>query len=177
MRGWATQLVAEPLASFYAAPLRVDHLPGDLWLLWAVARLYRLFSPTMQVQEPGFLFLLKLVPALADVGIGAMLYLLGRRFGGSRTGLLAATLFLFNPASIFLTSIWGQWDSVSALVVLIALWLLLRGKFEWSLPVLTYGAQLALHGHSLQRGPLSVRGQAGVAVGGAAQLAGQGVRD
>jgi len=140
MRGWATQLVAEPLASFYAAPLRVDHLPGDLWLLWAVAHLYRLFSPTMQVQEPGFPFLLKLVPTLADVGVGAMLYLLSRRFGGSRTGLLAAMLFLFNPASIFLTSIWGQWDSVSALVVLIALWLLLRGKFEWSLPVLTYGA-------------------------------------
>jgi dolichyl-phosphate-mannose-protein mannosyltransferase len=140
MRSWATQLVAEPLASFYAAPLRVDHLPGDLWILWAVAHLYRLFSPAMQLQEPGFLYLLKLVPALADVGIGAMLYLLGRRFGGPRAGLLAAALFLFNPASLFLTSIWGQWDSVSALVVLIALWLLLRGQFEWSLPVLTYAA-------------------------------------
>src|SRR3712207_7376899 len=47
------------------------------------------------------------------------------------------TLFrsVFNPGSIFLSSIWGQWDAVSALGALIALWLLMRGSPEWSLPV------------------------------------------
>jgi Gpi18-like mannosyltransferase len=78
------------------------------------------------------------VPALADVGSGGMLYLIARRLKGPGAGLLAAAFYLFNPASIFLTSIWGQWDSVSAFFLLAASWLLIRGSPEWSLPVLTY---------------------------------------
>lgn len=137
---WAVRLVREPLAGFYAAPITVDHLPGDMWILWLAARLYQVFSPDMAVGALPFLFLLKLVAALADAGLGLLLYLLGRRLGGPGAGLLAAGFFLFNPASIFLTSIWGQWDPVSTCLVLLALLLLLRGSPEWSLPVLTHAA-------------------------------------
>lgn len=145
---WATRLVTVPLSSFYGSAGEVDHLPGDLWILWGLARLYRHVSPAMDVQRFAFQFLLKLVPALADVGIGLTLYLMGRRLAGPWAGLLAAWFYLFNPASIFLTSIWGQWDSVSVCAMLIALWLLMRGSPEWALPVLTYAClvkpQLAL---------------------------------
>ncbi len=139
-RGWAVRLATSPLSDFYSSVRSADHLPGDLWFLWGVAHVWRSLSPEMNVQAPGFLFLLKLVPAVADVGIGVFLFLIGRSFGGSRTGLIAAGLFMFNPASIFLTGVWGQWDSVSAFFMLVGLWLLLRGSPEWSLPVFTYAA-------------------------------------
>jgi Gpi18-like mannosyltransferase len=139
-RSWAVRLVDTPLSNFYAASgaRAPDHLPVDLWFLWGIAQLYHHFSPTMAVQGFGFLFLLKLVPALADVGIGIVLYLIADRLAGPRAGLLAAGLWLLNPASIFLTATWGQWDSVSAFFMLAALWLVLRGSPEWALPVLTY---------------------------------------
>jgi Gpi18-like mannosyltransferase len=43
-----------------------------------------------------------------------------------------------NPASIFLTAIWGQWDSVSAALALVAVWLVIRGDPAWALPLLTW---------------------------------------
>jgi hypothetical protein len=138
MAFWAFRLATQPLAAFYATPVLVDHLPGDLWILLLIVHLYRLVSPAMQVQLPLFPFLLKLVPTLADAGVGLMLFLLVRRFAGTSAALLAAAVFLLNPASVFLTAIWGQWDSVSFLVVLIALWALVHGDGEFAFPLLTY---------------------------------------
>lgn len=138
MRAWAQQLATQPLSNFYEFQGHADHLPGDLWFLWALAHLYHVFSPDMQ--GDAFLFLLKLVPALADLGIGGMLFLLGRRFRSPATGVFAAALYLFNPAPIFLASVWGQWDALSAFFALAALWLVLRGNVVGALPTLAYAA-------------------------------------
>lgn len=137
---WAVQLVRVPLAELYASGRPIDHLPGDLWLLWGIAHLYQRFSPSLAVQALPFLLLLKLVPAVFDVAIGGLLFLVARRLAGPRAGLFAAGSYLLNPASIFLTAIWGQWDPVSACFLVLALWLLVRGTPEWSLPALTYAA-------------------------------------
>jgi Gpi18-like mannosyltransferase len=139
IRVYSRRLAAEPLSHFYAANnLVTDHLPGDLWVIWATTKLYRLISSDAALGAAQFTFVLKLVPAFADLGIGTMLYLIGRKWGGAIVGLLAAALFMFNPASIFLTAVWGQWDSVSAFFALTAIWLFVRGSPQWSLPVLTY---------------------------------------
>ena len=147
-RSWAAQMMHAPLSSFYASSPTADHLPGDLWFLWGIAHLYHLFSPSLNLQSFGFLFLLKLVPSIADTIVGLMLFIVARSFAGARAGLLGAALFMFNPASIFLSATWGQWDSVSAAFMLLGLWLVLRGSPEWSLPFLTYASlikpQLAL---------------------------------
>jgi hypothetical protein len=147
-RSWAAQMMHAPLTSFYSSLPTADHLPGDLWFLFGIAHLYHIFSPSLNLQSFGFLFLLKLVPSIADTIIGLMLFLVARSFAGPRAGLLGAALFMFNPASIFLSATWGQWDSVSAAFMLVGLWLLLRGNPEWSLPFLTYASlikpQLAL---------------------------------
>ncbi len=139
-RTWAVRLASAPLSDFYASARSADHLPGDLWFLWGIAHLYRWYSPAMNVHSAGFLYLLKLVPAVADAGIGLLLFVIARGFAGPRAGLLAAALFMFNPASIFLTATWGQWDSISAFFMLVGIWLLLRGNPEWSLPAFTYAA-------------------------------------
>ncbi|HEX3723656.1 MAG TPA: hypothetical protein VHV31_12750, partial [Nitrolancea sp.] len=147
-RQWAAQMMRAPLTHFYSSLPTADHLPGDLWFLWGIAHLYHIFSPSLNLQSFGFLFLLKLVPSIADTLIGLMLFVIARNFAGPRAGLLGAALFMFNPASIFLSATWGQWDSVSAAFMLVGLWLVFRGSPEWSLPFLTYASlikpQLAL---------------------------------
>jgi Gpi18-like mannosyltransferase len=151
MRLRAVQLTTAPLASFYDVQQEAaDHLPGDLWIMWVIASGYHMLSADSGFQSFSFALLVKLVPAAADLGIGLVLFLLGRRLASTSAGLLAAAAFLLNPASIFLTSLWGQWDPVSAFLMLLALWLLLRHSVAWSFPVLTYAAlikpQLALMG-------------------------------
>jgi Gpi18-like mannosyltransferase len=136
MQSWAERLVTRPLVRFYASPEVVDHLPGDLWLLWLLAQAVDLVTPGSLVPS----IALKLVPTLADVGIGVLVFLLGRRLAGPDAGLLGAGLYVLNPASIFLTAIWGQWDSVSAAFALIAVWLVIRGDPAWALPLLTWAA-------------------------------------
>ncbi len=155
---WAAHLVSAPLDTFYASR-SVDHLPGDLWILWAIGHVYRLVSPGFGAsavaafgrgfgrgfgpgpvpvqQSDNFFTLLKLVPTLADLGIGLMLYLIARKLRGPRAGLLAAGAYLLNPASIFLSGIWGQWDSVSAFAMVAAIWAILASP-AWALPILTY---------------------------------------
>ena len=122
VRAWAERLTTLPLSRFYDTAQIVDHLPGDLWILWAIAHLHRLVLPGGDFGGASFLLLIKLVPILADLGIAVLLFLVARRLAGARVGIVAAAAWALNPAPIFLASIWGQWDSVSACVALGALW-------------------------------------------------------
>lgn len=143
-RFWALRMLNAPLTEFYAnidqTPVNLDHLPGDMWILLVCTLLYRALVPDPDLLGPGFVIMLKLVAVLADVGIGLLLFLIGRRLGGRGAGLVAATLFMLNPASIFLSAVWVAWDSVSTVLAVLSLWLVLRGAPEWALPVLTYAA-------------------------------------
>ena len=62
-----------------------------------------------------------------------MLYALGCRWRGQRTGLVAAGLFLFLPVSWYDSALWGQADAVGTLVVLVSLLLLVDGWSEAAL--------------------------------------------
>jgi len=144
-RSWALALEANGPTDFYAAT-GARHLPGDLWMFWALGYAFELFAPGRPTQD----YLFKLVPILADVAVAGLLYAIGRTVAGGRAGLLAASLYAFNPAPIFLASTWGQWDSVSAALLLLAIWFSLRGWIVAALPTLSWAAlikpQLALVG-------------------------------
>ncbi len=134
LQQWAERLITRPLPRFYASRDLVDHLPGDLWLLWLLGRVTDLVAPGAAVPQ----IALKLVPTLADIGIGVLVFLLGRRLAGPDAGLLAAAFYVLNPASIFLTTIWGQWDSLSTALALIAVWLVIQGEAAWALLPMTW---------------------------------------
>jgi len=136
MRNWVMRLVEHPLSRFYATGF-ADHLPGDLWILWLLGQIHHLVDPTTPPADLP-VAMLKIVPSLADTAIALLLFVLGRRFAGPKAGLIAATVFAFNPGPVFLAGIWGQWDALSASFVLLALWLFLRGNPEWAFPALIY---------------------------------------
>src|SRR6185437_15129271 len=68
----------------------------------------------------------KLPAIVADLGIGVLVYALVRRFAATGIALGAAALYLFNPAVIFNSAVWGQVDSVAAGLALFALYALLK---------------------------------------------------
>jgi hypothetical protein len=128
----------------------INRLPGDLWFLWYVANVFRSLWPNGNFYGDTFLYLTKLVPIAADAGVAFALYLIARELAGGRAGVIAAALYAFNPAPIVISSIWDQWDSVSASFALFALWLFLRGRYELAAASVTYAAlikpQFALFG-------------------------------
>ncbi|MEK7516216.1 MAG: hypothetical protein AAB562_01320 [Patescibacteria group bacterium] len=57
---------------------------------------------------------------LADIGVGATIFFYGRHRWGSKKGFIAAAAFLFNPAVILVSAVWGQTDALYALPLLLA---------------------------------------------------------
>jgi len=138
MSEWTRQLHAAPLAEFYAAEMMVppDHLPGDLWVLLGLGWAARLVAPGTDFNGDGYMMALKAVAVVADLLVGMLLHFIARGFVGVRRALLVTAAFVLNPAAIFLSAVWGQWDSVSMALALAALLLTLRGQVGWALPVL-----------------------------------------
>ena len=120
--------------------------PGTIYLFAAIAKLYQgLFSflwwLNLRIPAfPSFIFpflesrlhivLLKLPFVLADLGIGWLIYWLVRDLTrDKRRALLGASLFLFNPALIYNSTIWGQTDSLINFLALLALWLIDKKRY------------------------------------------------
>jgi hypothetical protein len=60
---------------------------------------------------------MKLAPIIADLGVGWLIYLLLNK---SKFGLLAALLYLFNPAIIYVSTVWGQIESLPIFFLLLS---------------------------------------------------------
>ncbi len=143
---WAHRLAAGGPGQFYAPDYFSDYPPGYLYVLWLLGGIGSWLQPVFGVDITAGL--VKVPAILADGGVAWMLFLFGRRFGdglvgswsGVRVGLVAAAIYLFNPATIFDSAVWGQVDAVGALAILVSLYWLARGWTELA----AAGAVLAL---------------------------------
>lgn len=136
-RAWGIELTTRPIATFYDHN-PIDHLPGDLWIHWMLADTYQLFSPDFEDRAFPYEQLLKIPPGLADLGTAIVGFFLVRRWSSYRTAVGAAWFLALNPASLFISSVWGQWDSISAFVALLSLYTLLTRHWFLSFALLTY---------------------------------------
>lgn len=64
---------------------------------------------------------MKLPAIFADLGIGLVLYKIFRKLKYSRP-LIWTSLYLFNPATLYVSSVWGQIESVTTLFLIISLY-------------------------------------------------------
>jgi dolichyl-phosphate-mannose-protein mannosyltransferase len=141
---WAWQLLEEPRSRFYAAPLEVpgDHLPGDLTVMWVLAHLTHLVAPDLDYFSVTYKFILKLVPITADLLLAVSVLLAAQRLTTVRRSVILGSAMALNPAAIVISAVWGQWDSVSMMLVVFAIWLFLSRRMVWALPLLAYACLL-----------------------------------
>ena len=101
-------------------------------MLWFVAKLYALVGGANDGAN-GWTMLRTVVklPAIAmDLVNAGVVYLIVRRYAAEKTALVAAAVLALNPAAIYVSAYWGQVDSVSWGLVLVALLLVLRAGDE-----------------------------------------------
>lgn len=121
---WAIALSQHGFAGFYSTVGFADYPPGYFYVLAIVGHLWKLLFPA---HDPAALRALVKLPAiLADLGVGALLYAIVRRFASAGVALGAAALYLLNPAVIYISAAWGQVDSISGGLALLAIYALLR---------------------------------------------------
>ncbi|MCM1058518.1 MAG: phospholipid carrier-dependent glycosyltransferase [Firmicutes bacterium] len=123
---WADRMFQVGPLHFYSEAVFTDYPPGYMYLLYPVGALRALLG--VEYGSTGHLILLKLPAVFCDMGCGLLLYReAARRLEGS-TPLVITTAYLFNPAVILNSSVWGQVDSVYTLLLVIMCLSLLRGR-------------------------------------------------
>lgn len=82
----------------------------------------------------GEVLLYKLLPILADLGLGLVVYQLVKKFTSNNLRALAAlAFFVLNPITIFISGAWGQTDSLIAFFGLLAFVVLAKKKIIFSM--------------------------------------------
>jgi Gpi18-like mannosyltransferase len=81
----------------------------------------------------GYLINLKLLGIACDVLGGILIYkLVLKLFKNKTSAIVSSSLYLLNPITIVLSSVWGQVDSVVALLGTASILLLLNKRYWWS---------------------------------------------
>lgn len=153
---WGEKLVKYNAANFYEYPVWFYAPPNyppllsliygtAFWLFerrYVIAQLHNLIKipPAIFIKffyTHGYFVLLKLPGILADLGVSLLIYKFILEISKkTKMALLGLLFYLLNPVSIFLSSIWGQTDSLIALLGLISFYTLYKGKIVLSLPLL-----------------------------------------
>ncbi|MBV8721909.1 MAG: phospholipid carrier-dependent glycosyltransferase, partial [Candidatus Eremiobacteraeota bacterium] len=121
---WALTAAQHPLWQFYDKAGFADYPPGYLFVLWLAGHIY-LLLPHAQGDYSLLHFLVKLPACAFDIVNGALIYWIVRRFASEGWALGAAAIYVFNPATIYISAYWGQVDAVPGAFLLAAIGLLL----------------------------------------------------
>jgi len=129
---WGVSWPNQPLGTMYLFGLIAKVYQGIFGFLWFLNQKIALF--------PSFIFpfleaklhiiLLKIPFILTDLGLGGLLYQITTALTKrKKAGILAASLFLFNPVLIYNSAVWGQTDSLLNLLFLFGFWQLYQKKY------------------------------------------------
>lgn len=73
----------------------------------------------------GFFLSIKFIAIVADLLIGLVIFLMLKK-DNAKKALLLAVLYLFSPFSFYISALWGQYDQLGFLFLLLAVWALIK---------------------------------------------------
>ncbi|MBR3305752.1 MAG: hypothetical protein IKI75_00695 [Lachnospiraceae bacterium] len=152
MAEWAERIYITGPSGFYSPEVQWPYPPLYLYLLWISQCLIEWFG----INAPGVRnMVLQIWPILADVAAGWVIYRTASKLGKRQAPVLCA-LYIFNPAVIHNSAMWGQTDGVFSFVIALMCVFLIYGK---TMPAyIAYGAALLIKQQSLCFAPLVIAG-------------------
>jgi Gpi18-like mannosyltransferase len=113
-----------------------DYPPFNIYFFWVfglLAKSLSLFGTTL------FTYVMKLPSNLFDMATAFLIFAFVRKRLDFKMALLATALYAFNPAVIFNTAVWGQFDAIYTFFLVLSLMLALASKPELSGVTFTLG--------------------------------------
>ena len=107
---WLSSILQIELISINTLPTSMD--PG-----WGI----------QYIPDPIFNYLVKTPMILGDTGVTLSLYKLGQYYGRD-SGNKAAMMYYLNPAIIWISSSWGQYDSLPVMFAIFSIYLIIRSR-------------------------------------------------
>ena len=127
--GWGNYISQFGPSSFYTAPGHewYDYPPEYMLVLGLISRILDILHVPAGTKSAVFAYMLP--AALADIAVASLIMRCARKEGVSESGqLLLGCLFVFNPAVIMLSGVWGQIDSILTLLLLLSFLKLTDGR-------------------------------------------------
>jgi Gpi18-like mannosyltransferase len=118
---WINTATAHGIRPFYSDAGFIDYPPFSVYLFWA-------FGSSGKAVGISTATIVKLIPNIFDLATAALIYIFVRKQASFKTALLATSLYTFNPAIIYNTAIWGQYDAIYTFFLVLSLMLALKSK-------------------------------------------------
>ena len=120
---WAIRLNEVGFSNFYSNKIWTSYTPGFLYILAFLGYLKTL----IQIPDSYFFVVLKLPSIIGEIIMGYVAYLIiPNKYKLWKN--IALILILFNPAFIFNSAVFGQFDGLFSLVLLISVYSLIQRK-------------------------------------------------
>lgn len=123
---WANLAFEGGIKNFYASGVFADYPPGFVYILYVLGAIFSIFK--VPLMSAPCLLLLKLPAILCDMATVLLFSKIASTRLPSQQTVMLAGLYLFNPAIILNSSIWGQVDSVFTLTLLLMCWFLTENR-------------------------------------------------
>lgn len=111
---WALRILEKGPPNFYADDFFSDYPPGYLYVLYPIGALLRLLG--CGYLSASCLLVVKLPAMICDILVGVLVYRYALK-RNCKAAIIPAVLWLFDPAVIQNSAVWGQVDSVFTLAV------------------------------------------------------------
>jgi Gpi18-like mannosyltransferase len=125
---WFRTAADNGLRSFYSLT-RCDYPPFNVYLFWGFGSLANAFT---LFRTPQIAYVIKLVPAIFDAAIGFLIFVFVRSRLNFKVAAISVVLYVFNPAIIYNSAVWGQFDAIYTFFLVLSLMLALESKPELS---------------------------------------------
>jgi Gpi18-like mannosyltransferase len=113
-----------------------DYPPFNVYLFWifgSITKTLSLFGTPLAVD------IIKLLPTLFDATTALLIFAFVKKRFNFKASLVITALYAFNPAVIYDSAIWGQFDAIYTFFLFLSLMLLLDSKPKLSAITLTIG--------------------------------------
>ena len=118
---WFNTAAQHGIRPFYSVAGYFDYPPLNVYIFWAFGSLANTLGISMAS-------MLKFVPNLFDLATAALIYFFVRKQATFKVALISTALYAFNPAVIYNTAVWGQFDAVYTFFLILSLILALKSK-------------------------------------------------
>ncbi|ODA39486.1 glycosyltransferase family 39 protein, partial [Desulfosporosinus sp. BG] len=121
-KNWATT-AANNFSQFYQGRNASDYPPLYIYVLFLIGKI-----GSISALSPYFTLLLKLPSIVADIATSFLIYKLAKKYLALEISILLAAFYIFDPAVLINSTIWGQVDSFFTLIIVAAVVLLSEKK-------------------------------------------------
>ena len=127
-RSWAERLANGRLSDFYSSNNFNDYPPGYMYVLWLAGKINTHFG----LNDTAANIILKIPPIILDLISGIFIYKISRKSLSMNMSLAVMAAWLFNPAVIIDSSMWGQVDIAYTFVIALMMYFIAERKLIYS---------------------------------------------